>query len=296
MTHPHLNRRMFMAASVVTAAIPGFVTAQTPVFGDSPGGLLVVVPDGSLHLFDPETGIDQFSYAINGKPLAAWAATAPGLALVQTAESLSIVSAIDGSTIAVSLPNQVASAILPSNIQFRGSTGVTQMLIGTPASGVDTYLVDLSTGERTAVVGLLQLATPPASLPNVAVASDDTTLLVWDGRTTWIVDLATRTPRTLGSTKFTFSAGFSPDGSRIVYSQQLADNSTELRMQNVDATGDALLFASKDILVALPIPGTSRLLLDDRTTDGGSLSVFDPSSKVRQDALSYTGATSIVQF
>jgi hypothetical protein len=291
-----IDRRTFLAASVVSAAIPGRTSAQTPTSGSYPGGILGIGHDGALSLYDPTSGSVLNTFAINGKPLATWAATAPGLALVQSVQSLAVVSALDGSSKVISLPDSVAGTILPASIQFRGSTGVNMMLIGTPDSGANTFLIDLSTGERTAVIGLLDATTPPAQLQNVAVSSEDATLLVWDGRTTWIVDLASRTTRTLGSVAFTFSAGFTPDGAQIVYSQQLEDSSTELHMQSADGSNDVLLFASKDILVALPIPGTSLLLLDDRTTDGGSLSLFDPDSKDRIDALSYNGATSIVQF
>jgi hypothetical protein len=296
MRKPKLNRRELLAASAMTALAPTVTRAQTPAPESSPGGLIALAADRSVNCYDPASGNRLFTFAIDGKATAAWATTAPGLAMVQTADSLSVVSAIDGSTHAISLPNKVAAEILPSSIQFRGSAGRTQMLIGTPDSGANTFLVDLETGERTAVIGLLNAKTPPVTLQNVAVSSDDHFLLAWDGRTTWIVDLEQDSVRTLGTTAFTFSAGFSPDAGQIVYSQQLANGKTELRLQNIDGSGDVLLEGSSDILVSLWAPTGDAMLLDDRTASGGTLSNLDPGSGKRTDLLEYTGATSILQF
>src|SRR3954453_21135122 len=254
MRKPKLNRRELLAASAMTALAPTVTRAQTPAPESSPGGLIALAADRSVNCYDPASGNRLFTFAIDGKATAAWATTAPGLAMVQTSDSLSIISAIDGSTLAINLPNKVAAEILPSSIQFRGSAGRTQMLIGTPDSGANTFLVDLERGERTAVIGPLKGKTPPVTLQNVAVSSDDHFLLAWDGRTTWIVDLEQDSVRTLGTTAFTFSAGFSPDAGQIVYSQQLANGKTELRLQYIDGSGDVLLEGSSDILVSLWAP------------------------------------------
>ena len=58
---------------------------------------------------------------------------------------------------------------------------------------------------------------------------------------------------------------------------------------------DQVLFKSDHILVALWMPD-GRMLLDERTDDGGNLSLFDPVAEKRSDLLEYTGATNIVQF
>ena len=50
------------------------------------------------------------------------------------------------------------------------------------------------------------------------------------------------------------------------------------------------------ILVSLWIPSRGLLLLDERTADGGSLAVYDPATANRENILSYSGATNIVQF
>ena len=149
-------------------------------------------------------------------------------------------------------------------------------------------------------MGLISATPPPVTLQNVALSPDDRHLIVWDGRRTWIIDLDSRISRLLGTGQFTFSAAFVRDGSQIAYSQQLASGNTELRLQNVDGSGDKLLFASGEILVSLPVPGRNALLLDERDDAGGSLGIYDMETTslnpLRADLLGYTGATNIVQF
>ena len=133
----------------------------------------------------------------------------------------------------IDVPETVAPNLSPAGIQFRGSAGYEKLLVGTPNFDTNTFLVDLMTSERRSVVGMLNAGKPPVSLQNVAVSSDDRHLLAWDGRTTWIVDIASATSRVLGSGQFTFSAEFSADGSQLVYSQQMADKSTQLLLQDL---------------------------------------------------------------
>ena len=194
------------------------------------------------------------------------------------------------------MPETVAGTLTPSSIQFRGSAGKQRILIGTPNFDANTFVVDLTTGERQAVVGLLGAEKPPVSIQNAAISADDRHLLAWDGRTTWIVDLDSKVSRVLGSGQFTFSAEFSNDGSQLVYSQQMADGSTHLLLQDTNGLNERMLGQSATgILVSLWIPSRSVLLLDERTSAGGKLAVFDPATSNRQNVLDYTGATNIVQ-
>ncbi|HQY30176.1 MAG TPA: hypothetical protein PK691_02760 [Thermomicrobiales bacterium] len=296
MTQRTLARRTLLMATIGLAIGPRLVRAQTSESERGPGGLLVATANGSVDLVDAISGATMVSFATAGTPIAAWAGTAPGTAILQTDTELAVLNTNDGSSKPISLAADVGAQILPSSIQFRGSEGIQNMLLGTASSGADTFVVDLRTGERMAVIGLLGVTPPPVQLSNVAIAADDVHLLAWDGRTTWIVDLETRVARVLGTAPFTFSAGFSPDGTRLVYSQQPTRGKTEIRMQTVDGTDDRVLFQSDDILVGLWIPGGERMLLDDRTDSGGTLSIFNPVTERRLELLSYTGATSIVQF
>lgn len=285
------NRRTVLAGAAALPFLAGRITASA----QATGGLLAVDADKAFALFDAVSGSRLFTFAIEGAPSAAWATSAPGVAIAQTSNSLAVLNLIDGSAAAVSLPASVAGQILPSSIQFRGSAGYQRMLIGTANMDANTFVLDLDTGERTSVIGLLQAETDPVSLPNVAISSDDSSLLAWDGRSTWIVDLDVRASRVLGSQPFTFSAGFSPDGQQIAYSQQLQSGATQLCLQSAAGFDDQVLFESESILVALWTPD-GRMLLDDRTDDGGTMSLFDPMSGDRADLLDYAGATNIVQF
>ena len=87
--------------------------------------------DGTLRA---TTGSRIFSFATVGRPEAVWATSTPGIAMVQTDKSLALVNCTDGSSLPISLPQTVATQILPRSIQFRGSRGTRKMLIGTPAS------------------------------------------------------------------------------------------------------------------------------------------------------------------
>ena len=302
-----VSRRNLLAASAATAItlLPVREGSATQPVPDS-GGIIVASPSAtaSLALVDPATGDSRFSFDVGPRPDAAWSTPLPGAALVRSETSLSIVNSNDGSVLPVAVPETVLPDILVSSIQFRGSDGQNKMLIGTPNFDADTWVVDLTTGERLAVIGLLLATQPPVSLQNVAISADDRWLLVWDGRTTWIVDLPNRTSRTLAvpsvtlqaGGEFTFSAGFSSEGDMLVYSRQLLDGSTELRLQSSDGTYDHQLLASAAILVSLWLPGRDLLLLDERSMDGGTLAVIDPETGNREDLLAYQGATNIVQF
>jgi hypothetical protein len=273
--------------------------AQTPTSGKSQVfGILAATGDltDSVALFDPATGEVKYRYDVGPRPNAAWGTPIPGFALVRTERKLAIVDLTDGSTRPIDVPETVAPTLSPAGIQFRGSAGYEQILVGTPNSDANTFLVDLMTGERRSVVGMLGAEKPPVSLQNVAVAADDRHVLAWDGRTTWIVDISSGASRVLGSGQFTFSAEFSGDGSRLVYSQQLASGNTQLRMQAVDGSGDQLLAESAFILVSLWLPTRDEMLIDERNDEGGFLAIFDPATRVRADLLAYTGATNIVQF
>ncbi len=297
-----LTRRVFLAGTVAISAAQSIPLTGAQDVAPATYGVLVREdgPGGGLVLFDASTGSRIFSFATDGRPEAVWATPTPGIAMVQTDKSLALVNCTDGSSLPIALPQTVATQILPRSIQFRGSRGVTKLLIGTPASAADTYIVDLATGERTSVMGLITATPPPVTLQNVALSPDDRHLIVWDGRRTWIIDLQTRVSRLLGTGQFSFSAGFVDDGSRIAYSQQLASGNTELRIQNVDGTSDELLFASGEILVSLPVPNRNALLLDERDDAGGFLAIYDMDTTglnpLRADLLAYSGATNIVQF
>ena len=277
--------------------------AQTDPFLTS--GILAATPQPglSLALVDPGTGETRLTFDIGPRPDAAWPMPMSGVALVRSETALSVVNANDGSMLPVAIPQTILPNLLVTSIQFRGSAGQSKVLIGTPNFDADTYLIDLTTGERQAVIGLLTALQPPVSLQNVAVSGNDLWLLAWDGRTTWIVDLTNRTSRTLGvptvtlqaGQQFTFSAGFNSDGTHLAYSHQLLDGTTELRLQTSDGLNDRQLMASRDILVSLWIPRRDLLLLDARSQSGGLLSVLDPETGNREDLLAYAGATNIVQ-
>jgi hypothetical protein len=281
------------AISLAAAAGPIRTGAQiTPGFG-----VLVATsePGRQLVLHDAASGAERFAFDLGAEPNAAWKTDLPGVALARTERGLFVVDGNNGFVVPVAVPETVAGTLAPNGIQFRGSLGHEKVLVGTPNSDADTYLIDLLTGERISVVGMPQAEQPPVSLQNVAVAADDLRLLAWDGRTTWIVDLATRTSRVLGSGQFTFSAGFSDDGSQLVYSQQMADGSTQLLLE--DAFGNTRLLGENPsaILVSLWIPARDVLLLDERSDIGGTLAVLDPETMNREDVLEYRGATNIVQ-
>jgi hypothetical protein len=253
-------------------------------------------PDESLTLFDPTSGQAIYSFDPGRRPNAAWATPLPGVALARTETTLAIVDGNDGTTRSIAVPETVAPNLSPRSIQFRGSAGYERILVGTPNFDADTYLIDLLTGERLSVIGMLGAERPPVSIQNVAVAADDRHLLAWDGRTTWVVDLGTRVSRVLGSGQFTFSAQFSDDGSQLVYSQQLASGPTQLLLQDTTTQSERIIGESAtNILVSLWIPSRGLLLLDERTDEGGTLAVLDPATGNREDILEYTGATNIVQ-
>lgn len=302
-----ISRRQLLAAISVSAvtvrSAPTGVAAQLEV---TPGGILVAGPSPgpSLALIDPATGLTRFTFDAGPRPDAAWRTPLPGISLVRSETSLAIINGADGSVLPVALPQTILPDLLVRSIQFRGSAGQSKLLVGTPNFDADTFVVDLMTGERLAVIGLLGSARPPVSLQNVAISAGDRWLLAWDGRTTWIVDLLDRTSRTLGvpsvtlqvGNQFTFSAEFSSDGSQLVYSRQLLDGSTELRLQSSDGRDDRQLEVSPDILVSLWIPRRDLLLLDTRSMTGGQLAVLDPETGNREELLAYFGATNIVQF
>jgi hypothetical protein len=297
--HRPLSRRALFAATLagaVTIRLTANSRAQTGqqsivgIFAAT-GNLTL-----SLALFDAETGTEIHRFDVGPRPNAAWSTPMPGIALVRTETSFSIVDASSGSVRPIPVPETVAGTLTPNSIQFRGSAGKQRILIGTPNFDANTFVVDLTTGERQAVVGLLGAVKPPVSIQNAAISADDRYLLAWDGRTTWIVDLNTKISRVLGSGLFTFSAGFSEDGSLLVYSQQMADGSTQLLLQGVDGLNERMIGKSATgILVSLWIPSRNLLLLDERTSTGGKLAVFDQTADNRQDVLDYTGATNIVQ-
>lgn len=302
-----VSRRQLLksgSAAVLTLGVMSGVEAQSTA--ERGAGILVATDElgPSLALVDPVTGATRFSFNVGPRPVAAWRTPLPGVALVRSETALSVVDGYSGSVSPVAMPQAILPELLVQSIQFRGSDGRGRILAGTPNFDADTYVIDLTTGERLAVVGLLGAAQPPVSLPNVAIAAGDRWLLAWDGRTTWIVDLLERTSRTLGTPtvtlqaggQFTFSAGFSEDGAQLVYSRQLLDGSTELRLQSSDGVNDRQLAAGTDILVSLWIPRRDLLLLDERSETGGLLAVVDPETGNREDLLPYSGATNIVQF
>jgi hypothetical protein len=298
-----VSRRGVLAGSLASFGLvtfAGHVQGQTPISRESQAfGILAGTGDltDSVALIDPATGDVLYRYDAGPRPNAAWATPVPGLALVRCERSLAIVDLTDGSMRPIDVPETVAPNLSPAGIQFRGSAGYEQILIGTPNSDANTFLVDLLTGERRSVVGMLGAEKPPVSLQNVAVASDDRHLLAWDGRTTWIAELTSGVSRVLGSGQFTFSAEFSADGSQLVYSQQMADKSTQLLLQDLATQTERVIGQSATgILVSLWITSRGLLLLDERTADGGTLAVYDPATANREDILSYSGATNIVQF
>jgi hypothetical protein len=295
------TRRSFLAlcsSPFLTHLLSRGALAQTPVPVPAGFGILVASdePGAQLALHDPGTGEQIFAFDVGSTPNAAWRTPLPGVALVRTDKALYVVDGNNGGLLLVALPETVAPSLAPIGIQFRGSAGYEKILVGTPNSDADTYLIDLLTGQRQAVVGLLQSEQPPVSLQNVAIANGDHYLLAWDGRATWIVDPTTRTSRLLGDSDFTFSAGFDSTGLRIAYSLQRPEGKTELHMQSVDGSGDQLLAESaSDILVSLWLPSRDVLLLDERTDVGGILSVFDLATEKGEEILEYQGATNIVQ-
>src|SRR6478672_8040456 len=297
--HRPISRRALLAASIATAAaVRQPVPSRAQTGQQSSVGILAATGDltQSLALFDAETGAEIHRFEVGHRPNAAWATPMPDLALARTETSISIVDTSSGSVRPISVPETVAGTLTPSSIQFRGSAGKQRILIGTPNFDANTFVVDLTTGERQAVVGLLGAEKPPVSIQNAAISADDRHLLAWDGRTTWIVDLDSKVSRVLGSGQFTFSAEFSNDGSQLVYSQQMADGSTHLLLQDTNGLNERMLGQSATgILVSLWIPSRSVLLLDERTSAGGKLAVFDPATSNRQNVLDYTGATNIVQ-
>lgn len=294
--HHRATRRSLLGWTLATA---GLACGIRPISGAPRSfGILATTdqPDQSLALFDPTTGQATFSFNPGRRPNAAWATPLPGVALARTETTLAIIDGNDGTTQPIALPETVAPNLSPRSIQFRGSAGYERILVGTPNFDADTYLIDLLTGERLSVIGMLGAERPPVSLQNVAVSANDRHLLAWDGRTTWVVDLETRASRVLGSGQFTFSAEFSDDGSRLVYSQQLASGSTQLLLQDMATQSERIIGESAaDILVSLWIPARGLLLLDERTDEGGTLAVLDPATNNREDILEYTGATNIVQ-
>jgi hypothetical protein len=297
--HRPISRRAVLAASIATAGAIRQPTASRAQTGQKPDvGILAATGDlaQSLALFDSQSGTELHRFDVGPRPNATWATPMPGIALVRTDTSVAIVDTNAGSVRPISVPETVAGTLTPASIQFRGSAGKQRVLIGTPNFDANTFVVDLTTGERQAVVGLLGAEKPPVSIQNAAISADDKYLLAWDGRTTWIVDLDTKVSRVLGSGQFTFSAGFSEDGTRLVYSQQMADGSTQLQLQGTDGLNELLIGQSATgILVSLWIPSRNLLLLDERTSTGGKLAVFDQATDNRQNVLDYTGATNIVQ-
>ena len=298
--HILASRRAFLGSTI---ALPAILTGAKATTAQIPEGrsfgILAAVDDGgaSVSLNDPASGDQLARFDIGPRPNAAWATPVPGIALVRTETSIAIADANVETARPIPVPETVAPNLAPTGIQFRGSAGYERILIGTPNFDANTFLVDLLTGERMAVIGLLGADHPPVSLQNVAVAADDRRLLAWDGRTTWIVDIGSRASHVIGSGQFTFSAGFNSDGSAIAYSQQMADGSTQLLLQNSDGSGERLLGERLDaILVSLWIPARDLLLLDERTDEGGALSVLDPATGASEDLLEYAGATNIVQF
>lgn len=293
-----LTRRALFGSAIAVGLQAGRVSARQGSRVTESFGLLIRAngPAAGLELRDPESGALIYSFATEGRPETAWASPLPGTAFVQTDTALALVDCSSGRTLPVALPRDVAIQILPKSIQFRGSLGTTKALIGTAASAEDTYVVDLTTGERTRVAGMISATPPPATLQNVALAPDDGSLIVWDGRRTWIIDLPTTTPRLLGTGQFTFSAGYLDYDGRIAYSQQMATGMTELHIQQPDGAGDELLDQSPDILVSLPLPSRNALLLDERNDAGGILGVLELATGRRADLLEYQGATNIVQF
>jgi hypothetical protein len=292
-----LTRRSVLGGALATSlALPVVRAAAQLPAGDS--GIFVRSEEtGGLTMVDPVTGAIVFTFATDGRPELVWPSLLPGVAFVRTDSSLALVDGNSGETRPIALPQDVATQILPSSIQFRGSSGTSKQLIGTPGSANDTYLVDLLTGERINVMGLVTANPPPVTLQNVALSADDAHMIIWDGRRTWIVELSSMTNRLLGTGQFTFSAGFTTDGSQIAWSQQLANGNTELHIQNADGSADDRLYESGEILVSLPIPAQDALLLDERSDTGGVLSVRNLyGTGQRGDILEYTGATNIVQF
>ena len=225
-----VSRRHVLTAGVIAAGLAPLPGGHAYAAQADPeaGTILIAVPDPgpgpSLAAIDPVTGETRFTFDVGPRPDAAWRTPMPGKALVRSETSLTIVNVSEGSVLPVAIPQTILPNLLVQSIQFRGSAGQTRMLIGTPNFDADTYVVDLTTGERLAVIGLLNALRPPVSLQNVAISADDRWLLAWDGRTTWIVDLLERTSRTLGvipvtlqaGGQFTFSAEFSSDGSQLV--------------------------------------------------------------------------------
>src|SRR5688500_387834 len=141
------NRARLAAQSV---AIPG-------------GSLFVAMPPAgpSLAAVDPSSGEVRFSFDIGPRPDAARATPLPGLALVRSEKSLAIVNATDGSILPVAVPQTILPDLLVKSIQFRGTAGQSKVLVGTPNFDADTWLIDLTTGERQAVIGLLGAPRPP---------------------------------------------------------------------------------------------------------------------------------------
>ncbi|MDQ2684116.1 MAG: hypothetical protein M3Y37_11380, partial [Chloroflexota bacterium] len=291
------TRRSVLAGSLAAATLVAPQIGATQTGEGFVTGLLIRAdgPGAGVTLHDPVSGEELVSFATDGRPESAWATPRPGVALVRTDRALALLDCIAGQTLPVAVPADVVPQILPKSIQFRGSRGTTKMLIGTPNYGADTYVVDLISGERTAVIGLITATPPPASLQNVQLAPDDRHLLAWDGRRTWLIDLDTRASELIGTGQFTFSGGFSSDGELLIYSQQLASGSTEIREQRLDGTYTSLITGGSDILVSLPLPGRNAILIDKRTDEGGTFRLRDLDSVRTVDLLEYTGATNIVQ-
>jgi hypothetical protein len=292
------SRRSLLAGSLASlASVSNLRSSAGQVDSNLPFGILGAGSEtaSTLALFDADTGEKRASFAIDGTPVAAWRTPLPGVALVRTDSTLNVVDGNNGEAMPIAVPAKAVADLSPVGIQFRGSASYERILIGTPFFNADTYIVDLLTGERIAVVGLLAADKPPQSLQNVSLSADQRRLMAWDGRTTWIVDIDSRTSRVVGSGQFTFSAGFSSDGVKLAYSQQMSDGSTQLLLEDASGATSVIGESASDILVSLWLPGRDVLLLDERTDAGGTLAVYDPATDNRQDLLDYNGATSLVQ-
>jgi hypothetical protein len=296
---------------VLTMAIPtadARTSASITCDQSDPSGHLLVQertprgePEVDLIVTDPATADTLGTITIPAVD-AVYPTKLPHRALAIAGRELYLVDSAELTATIIPLDGEPATDLAPNPVQFRGSSGMRFVLLGSPSFD-RAYLIDVESGTATSLTDLIPPAAPeaPVSIPFAAVTPDDAHVVLWDGQHVHVV--ATDNPteaRQVDTGAFAFAPDFSPDGQELIFSQSEGPGSgSTLVLESIDGATSDEIKTSDRAMVTLWVPESRSILVDERTETGaaaGSAYLLDLESGDETPLVKYTGSLTTVQF